>query len=266
VEWKELVNSGLSRATGYKLVNAAKLGRPASGSKASASARQPRKLPKFYDPTAKEIIRAVRPRTMTAHEKVFALIVATRYIVDHGIPGDFVECGVWRGGSMMAVAKALVAHDVDDRELHLFDTFTGMTEPTDADRGYDGTPAATLLEQRPRTARVWAVASLDDVQEGMAETGYRSDRIHYHEGPVEETIPAAAPEQIALLRLDTDWYESTRHELEHLYDRVPSGGVLIIDDYGTWQGARQAVDEFLERTGARLLLHPVAAGRIAVKP
>jgi hypothetical protein len=263
VNWKERVNAGLSSATGYKLVNAAKLGQP---SKPSAAARQPRKLPNFYDETAKEIVRAVRPRTMTAHEKVFALIEATRYVIDHAIPGDIVECGVWRGGSMQAVAKTLVTLGVDDRELHLFDTFTGMTEPTDADRRYDDTPAATLLQQRPRTARVWAVASLDDVQEGMAETGYRADRIHYHEGPVEETIPAAAPEQIAILRLDTDWYESTRHELEHLYDRLASGGVLIIDDYGTWQGARQAVDEFLDRTRARLLLHPVAAGRIAVKP
>jgi hypothetical protein len=100
----------------------------------------------------------------------------------------------------------------------------------------------------------------------MAETGYPPERIHYHAGKVEDTIPAGAPAEIALLRLDTDWYESTRHELEHLYDRVPAGGVIIADDYATWQGARKAVDEFLERTGARLLLVPIAAGRIAVKP
>jgi predicted O-methyltransferase YrrM len=263
MHWKELVNSGLSRATGYKLVDAAKLAQP------SAPAPKPRggrALPKFYDAEARETIRAVKPRTMTAHEKVFALIVATRYVLDHQIPGAFVECGVWRGGSMMAVARTLAERGVDDRELHLFDTFEGMTEPTAEDRGNDGTPAATLLRERPKTAKVWAVAGLEDVQEGMAQTAYPAQRIHFHVGKVEDTIPANAPEQIALLRLDTDWYESTRHELEHLYDRVPSGGVLIIDDYGTWLGARQAVDEFLARTGARLLLTPVAAGRIAVKP
>jgi hypothetical protein len=110
------------------------------------------------------------------------------------------------------------------------------------------------------------VAGLEDVRAGMQETGYPSQRIHFHPGLVEETIPAQAPDRIAILRLDTDWYESTRHELDHLYDRVPSGGVVVIDDYGFWKGAQRAVDEFLERTGARLLLLPMASGRITVKP
>ena len=100
----------------------------------------------------------------------------------------------------------------------------------------------------------------------MEETGYPAARIHYCAGRVEDTLPAQAPERIALLRLDTDWYESTRHELEHLYARVPPGGVLIFDDYSTWQGARKAVDEFIAATGEPLLLVPIAAGRIAVKP
>jgi O-methyltransferase len=100
----------------------------------------------------------------------------------------------------------------------------------------------------------------------MDETGYPRERVHLHPGLVEETIPEHAPERIALLRLDTDWYESTRHELEHLYDRVPSGGVVLLDDYGYWQGAREAVDEFLERSGERLLLAPMGSGRLAVKP
>ena len=113
---------------------------------------------------------------------------------------------------------------------------------------------------------MWAIASLEDVQAGMAETGYPAERVHFHQGLVEDTIPAQAPEQIAILRLDTDWYASTRHELDHLYDRVPSGGVILIDDYGYWQGAQEAVDEFLERTGRALLLLPMASGRITVKP
>jgi O-methyltransferase len=257
VRWKEAVNTGLSRATGYRLVKAARPAAPA----------QPRKapIPSHYDDEAKRILRAVRPRTMTAYEKLFALVEATRYVVDHDIPGTFVECGVWRGGSMQAVAHALLARGVSDRELHLFDTFEGMTEPTEKDRTNDGRLAAELLETRPKSARVWAIATLDDVKAGMAETEYPSERVHYHVGPVERTIPGEAPDRIALLRLDTDWYESTRHELDELYDRVPAGGVVIIDDYGTWQGARQAVDEFIDRTGARLLLAPIGQGRIAVK-
>jgi hypothetical protein len=119
---------------------------------------------------------------------------------------------------------------------------------------------------RPRTHNVWAIADLDDVRAGMAQVGYPAERVHYHPGLVEETIPAAAPERIALLRLDTDWYASTKHELDHLYDRVQSGGVVIIDDYDYWDGARKAVDEFIAAAGARLLLAPMGSGRITVKP
>jgi len=122
------------------------------------------------------------------------------------------------------------------------------------------------VARKRKTGAYWAVAGLDDVRAGMAETAYPCERVHFHPGLVEQTIPTQAPDRIALLRLDTDWYESTRHELEHLYDRVPSGGVIVFDDYGFWEGARQVVDEFLERTGARLLLVPMASGRITVKP
>jgi O-methyltransferase len=255
--WKRTLNTRLARATGYSLVRAAPSSRP-------GPARR-RRRPARFDPEAREIIRSVRPRTMTAPQKLFALILATRYIVDHGIPGSIVECGVWRGGSMQAVARTLLARGVTDRDLHLFDTFEGMPPPTDRDRRPDGKPASELLASRPRSRKVWAVATMEDVQAGMADTGYPAAHVHLHRGLVEDTIPAQAPDRIAILRLDTDWYESTRHELEHLYARVPSGGVVIFDDYDFWQGARQAIDEFLDRGGARVLLVPIASGRIAVK-
>jgi O-methyltransferase len=247
---KRRANAVLYKATGYQLINRGRS----------------RALPDHYDDAAKRIIAAVRPRTLTSHEKIHALVLAIRYLLDRGIPGAIVECGVWRGGSMQAVAHTLSDRGVTDRDLHLFDTFEGMTEPTDEDRFWDGRLAADVLNSSPRTARVWAVAGIDDVQQGMAETGYPTERIHYHVGRVEETIPAQAPETIALLRLDTDWYESTRHELEHLYSRVPPGGVVIADDYSTFTGARKAVDEFLESIGEQLLLLPISQGRIAVKP
>jgi O-methyltransferase len=259
--WKRALNTGLKKATGYRLVKAErpKPSRP-------PALRPKRALPQHFDEEARRTIEAVKPRTMTAPDKLFALILATRYVVEHRIPGSVVECGVWRGGSMQAVARTLLAHGATDRDLYLFDTFEGMPAPTDKDRRHDGKLASELLATREKTKSVWAVASLEDVQAGMAETGYPMQRIHFHAGLVEDTIPAQAPDRIAILRLDTDWYESTKCELEHLYDRVPSGGVLLIDDYGFWQGARQAVDEFLEHTGARLLLLPMASGRIAVKP
>ena len=267
MSWKRTLNTRLEQATGYTVVRADRSApRPPQPPPQPPARPRRRRLPAHFDQEARETIRVVKPRTMTASDKLYGLILATRYVVDHAIPGAIVECGVWRGGSMQAVARTLLARGVTDRDLHLFDTFEGMPPPTERDRRPDGRLAADMLANRAKTGKVWAVASLDDVRAGMAETGYPASHVHFHKGLVEETVPAGAPAEIAILRLDTDWYESTRHELEHLYDRVPSGGVLIFDDYGFWQGARQAVDEFLDRTGARLLLLPLASGRIAVKP
>jgi hypothetical protein len=257
--WKRALNAALTRATGYELVRAGRTTPPRPSDR-------PRRSHARFDPEARDIIRAVRPRTMIAPGKLFALIVAIRYVTDHAIPGAVVECGVWRGGSMAAVARTLLARGVFDRDLHLFDTFEGMPPPTARDRRPDGKLASELLAGRPRTRKVWAVAGLEDVRAGMAETGYPAERVHFHRGLVEDTLPSQAPDEIALLRLDTDWHQSTKHELEHLYHRVPSGGVVILDDYGFWQGAREAVDEFLARTRAPVLLVPVASGRILVKP
>lgn len=222
-----------------------------------------------YDDTLRRTIDTVRPRTMTSPLKVAALIEATRYVVRTGVPGSIVECGVWRGGSMQSVALTLLSLQETTRDLLLFDTFDGMPPPTEEDSRT--TPegsrsAAEMLAESSRDSKLWAVAGLEDVREGMRETGYPTDRISYHPGLVEDTIPGQAPGSIALLRLDTDWYASTRHELEHLYDRLSPGGVLLIDDYGDWDGARQATDEWLERTGEPLFLVPMGSGRLAVKP
>ena len=268
--WKRRANAALAQVTGYQLVRARRgAAQRDDGAKKTGDARKSKRgaeFPHDYDDEAKEIIRAVRPYTMTAAEKLYALILATRYVSQHGIPGDVVECGVWRGGSMQAVARTLLAADDTSRELYLFDTYEGMPPPSEKDVRHDGSAAADLLTTLPRNSKVWAVATLEDVQEGFAQIPYPAEKVHFVKGLVEETVPGEAPEQISILRLDTDWYESTRHELEHLYPRLVSGGVLLIDDYGWWQGSREAVEEFLRETGERLLLLRMASGRIAVKP
>lgn len=236
---------------------------PAVATKAKPKAES---FPRDYDEDFCEIIRAVRPYSMTGNDKLHALISATKYVSRYGIPGDIVEFGVWRGGGMKAVALTLEAVDDFTRDLYLYDTFAGMTEPTDKDVRYDGAPAADLLETSGKNTAVWAVASLEDVQDRFAKGRYPQDKIHFIKGPVEETIPDQLPDQISILRLDTDWYESTDHEFKHAYDRLVSGGVLMIDDYGWWQGSRTATDEFLERTGEKLLLLRMASGRVAIKP
>ena len=214
-----------------------------------------------------ELCRRVAPYTMTTPPRIYALARAVEYVAARSIPGAFVECGVWRGGSMMAVALTLLRLGITDRDLHLFDTFSGMTAPTDDDVRRSGERAADLLADDSADADIWAIASLDDVREAVLGLGYPPERIHFVEGPVEETLPNHAPDEIALLRLDTDWYLSTKHELVHLYPRLAYGGVLILDDYGYWQGARRAVDEYIAENNVQLLLNRIDnTARIALKP
>ncbi len=221
-----------------------------------------------YSPADKEIINYVRPFTMTNHKRLYALIQAVRYAVACGIPGAVVECGVYKGGSMMAAAKTLLDMNCRDRLLYLYDTYEGMAEPTLKDRRYDGNSA--LGEYRSLDQTVgradWCRCSLQEVRSNMARTGYDPQNTIFVKGKVEETIPATLPDRISLLRLDTDWYESTRHELEHLYPRLAPGGILIIDDYGHWEGVAQAVDEYIKQNRLKLFLNRVDyACRIGVK-
>ena len=216
------------------------------------------RTPPVYDPQLAETIERVRPFTLTTAPRLLALRDSVRYVVRGGVEGAIVECGVWRGGSMMAAAIELLRLGDSARDLYLFDTFTGPPPETPED-----TPPPYLSDSRLRAlARrlsraepaVPAETPSSEVREAVASTGYPADRIKLVEGRVEETLPERAPERIALLRLDTDLYASTKHELEHLYPRLEPGGVLIVDDYGHFPGARAAVDEYFEETGQRVLL------------
>jgi O-methyltransferase len=229
--------------------------------------QEPHAFPFDFDESDKELYRRVGPYTMTTPPRVYALVRAVEYVVARGVPGAIVECGVWRGGSMMAAALTLLRLGVTDRELYLYDTFAGMPPPSEVDTTRSGERAADLLAQEDEDSHIWAIASLSDVRAAVLSTRYPEQRIHFVEGLVEETLPATAPEEIALLRLDTDWYRSTKHELGQLYPRLAPGGVLILDDYGHWQGARRAVDEYFEENRITLLLNRVdATARICVKP
>jgi hypothetical protein len=136
-----------------------------------------------------------------------------------------------------------------------------MNEPSENDKNMIGEDAAETWDNRDKCE-----ANIFEVKKNMALTNYPEDNIRYIKGMVEETIPANLPEKISILRLDTDWYESTLHELEHLYPLLSVGGVLIIDDYGHWQGAKKAVDEYISKNKLRILLNRIDyTGRIAIK-
>ena len=218
----------------------------------------------FRDDEA-EIVQAVRPWTLTGPERIYALIQAVRYISANNIPGAIVECGVWKGGSMAAAARALLQVKDVSRDLYLFDTFEGMSEPTENDIDYTGKHANEVFRIDPGYR--CANAPLEEVKKVLYATGYPKEKIHFVQGKVEDTVPSSAPEVISLLRLDTDWYESTKHELNHLFPRLAKAGVIIIDDYGHWRGSRQATDEYLAEKRVPILLNRIDyTGRIALKP
>ena len=216
------------------------------------------------DPNYAAVIKAVRPYTMTDSERIAAMVDATRYISRIKLPGAIVECGVWRGGSMMVAALTLMEAG-DIRDLYLLDTYAGMTEPTALDVDEHGVTAdKRYADGIASDHNDWCYASIEDVKRNLLSTGYPADRLHFIKGDVLKTIPVEALGEIAILRLDTDWYESTLHELKHLYPKLNSRGVLIVDDYGYWQGCQKAVDEYFGPDGP-FLARIDATGRIVIK-
>jgi O-methyltransferase len=218
------------------------------------------------DRTFQRLYDRCRSHTMTSISRMYATYQATCHVVRNRIPGDIVECGVWQGGSSMMIALTLLEQGDTHRTLHLYDTYAGMTPPTHRDVSIENRSARTLLELGSQANPFLARATLDVVQANMAATGYPLDRVAFIQGPVEETLPDRAPAAVALLRLDTDWYESTYHELVHLYPRLTLLGPLLVDDYGYWRGAREAVDQYFAENGITMLLTRTDwSGRLGIK-
>lgn len=222
-----------------------------------------------FDEWTHPIISTAKPYTLTSYERLHSLCQAAEYVSANGIEGSFVECGVWKGGSALAAALAFKQLGTMTRDFYLYDTYEGMSEPTELDIDYRGLDAEQQLSVQTKDDpnSLWCAVGLDMVQNTMKLSEYPADNINYIVGKVEDTIPETIPDKISILRLDTDWYESTLHELEHLYPRLAPGGILILDDYGYWQGARKAVDEYLTKNKIQLLLNRIdATGRMAIKP
>jgi len=210
-----------------------------------------------------EIFIKSRDYTMTGKPAMYALYGACKYVHEAGIPGDFVECGTWRGGSAIVAALTFEA-ERKKRDIWLYDTFEGMTPPTDADVDVNGNSAAFYLDQY-RDNQGWCYASKDDVSANFKSAGLDDSAVRYIEGDVLQTLQEHVPKEISVLRLDTDWYESTRIELEILYPRLAPGGVLILDDYGYWSGSRKAVDEYFADRKMPYLSRVSDQVRLAIK-
>lgn len=213
-------------------------------------------LPMDFEPGFGEVYPHVKDITLTSVAKMYALYNACSYLTRAKVPGDIAECGVFRGGSSMLCALTLKKDGDTSRTIHMYDTYEGMPDSTDKDVFLDGTTTI------PKGA---LYAGLEEVKTNMARTGYLADKLVYIKGMVENTLPAQAPEQLSLLRLDTDFHDSTYHAMVHLYPRLARGGVLVLDDYGSMQGARDAVLNYFQENDIHVLIHRIERLGIAIK-
>ena len=244
--FKLVINRTLKKLTGYQISK-------------PYSLQQDYKL-KIED---REIIQEVSSRTMTNTNSLMNLISATRYINAANIEGAFVECGVWRGGSALAFCLTTLQSDGHLRPVYLFDTFEGFVDTGEQDfQLSDGRNASRLFDLDKNYV---CEASLIDVQNGFDAIEYPKNLVNYRVGDITRTTIDQLPGKIALLRLDTDYYESTKWELENLYPLLQTGGILIVDDYDHWNGSRKACDEYFKKIGNQNFLMHMENGRIMIK-
>jgi hypothetical protein len=229
----------------------------------------PEKISPDMDPDFQKIYTFCKPYTLLNKERLYSLYKATEYIIKNDIPGDIVECGVWRGGSIMVSALTMKNLKNTNRKLYMYDTYEGMSKPTKKDVlvGNQNIKAMDKWVDRSTGEYAnWRKARIDEVKENLYSTGYPKNNLIFVKGKVENTIPKTIPSKISILRLDTDWFESTYHELKYLFPKISKNGVLIIDDYGYWKGSRDATDKYIKENKVSLLLARTDyTERIAIK-
>jgi len=187
------------------------------------------------------------PYTMTQAPRLQVLWNCVELIHKYDLSGSLVEAGVYKGGSAMLMAYA-IKHFGRDNKIILLDTFTGMPKPTDKDFKINSIKKPRYIEKWERNQNEdyneWNYCPIEGVAKNMRKTGY--DNLVFLEGKVEYTIPDKGIKDIAILRIDTDFYESTRHILNCLFPLVQDKGFVILDDYYCWNGAKLAVDEYFK--------------------
>ena len=202
------------------------------------------------------LIKKIKDLTLTTDQRIWLLIQSFKHLNSNNITGDFVECGVWRGGNLILLAELCLKYNLN-KNIIGFDTFEGMTEPNDYDLNYRGKSAKKNLNKyinnKDHKDSIWQSSSLEMTSKYIKKkTKYNN--IKLIKGDVAKTLKKSEnlPKKISLLRLDTDFYESTKLELEVLYPLLVKGGILIIDDYGQWKGCKKAVDEYFQEKSNQL--------------
>ena len=197
----------------------------------------------------KKILKICNKFSMTGYERLFSLIQSIHYIYNNRVNGDFVECGVWKGGNLILFQKMIQYLKIKNKKIYGFDTFEGMSNPTNVDKFINGVKAIDYLKKQKKHRNLdnaHAYSPIFDVSKNYKKNTKNNKNLLLIKGKVEETlkIKKNLPKKISILRLDTDFYESTKIELETLYPRLSKNGILIIDDYGEWAGSKKATDEY----------------------
>jgi O-methyltransferase len=229
-------------------------------------------IPTDYKPSHADTYNKVKDHTMMTSQRVVAICNAVDYLTENNIEGDIVACGVWRGGAVMTAIDTLKKANSTSRDIYVYDTFEGMTTPgheydlkTGGNSGV-GKTAEELYKNATASDLVFCYSAIDEVKQNIEQFGYPRQKVHYIKGMVEDTIPATLPKKIAFLYFSISFYKSVLHTLEHLYPLIASGGVILISDYGDWEGTKKAVDEYIENNKVKLLLNRIdQTGRIGVK-
>ncbi len=216
----------------------------------------PDEPPAFIDGAFWKIYEKHRDKTSVFWSDAHTAYAVAKYVAVNGVEGDIVECGVWRGGCSIIMAETLKYYGCLNKKVFMYDTYAGMSEPSERDFpiGSTESPHPHWKELNKDTHNAWFYAPIEEVKRNANAADYPSDNFVFVKGKVEDTLPGVIPCAISVLRLDTDWYRSTYHEMEHLFPRLSIGGVLIVDDYAAYAGAKNAVDDYLKEQKIRIFL------------
>jgi hypothetical protein len=201
-----------------------------------------------------KFLKIVEPYTMTSSARIAELFLCLEHIRLNNVEGDLIECGVWKGGNILGILEYLDYYKMLDRNVWLYDTFAGLTKPTEKDFGiinnmdYKSVLNEWEVNQKENNTNLWCYCDVETVKNTINVSKYPKEKIKFVVGDIIETLKVNTniPNKISLLRLDTDWYESTKIEMEILYPNLVENGVLIVDDYGCWNGSKIAVDEYFK--------------------
>lgn len=236
-----------------------------------------------YGAEAYQALSINKENSMMPEVNLITLYEQAVYCEKFDVAGDFVECGVWKGGAVGMMAMANLTHGKKRRKLHLFDAFDDICEPDPLLDGEKAMSDVKRLSDKESSEIKGDIKAIEGIYDSMGghgtmdecnellsdKIGYDENYILYHKGWFQHTIEKESKniEKIAILRLDGDWYDSIKIPLTFLYDKVEKGGLIVIDDYGYYEGCTKAVDEFLGARSIKTFLSYSNYGcRYFVKP